>query len=325
MEIIILLWGLAALLWSIILAFTHPFIGVPFLILMIGITIWFFNGAKMPKKPKFISEMSDGVRIVILGSVGAVGFIVFVFFTVNYTSSQEDFSELIEYEKALNESEIIRDYSSEEVKIERRRSLTQPGVNYAYYYYQVDVKSNESFENLSVDEKYYAMRDISTLITNSNKDSDIYSGDNIFDCGERQTCFIDRIHFYYDDKAYTMDWEDTDYIHVMKYDNEEYQPEEVKVAYKDSKGTTTIEVETNDTETVVQGKDGHDWINMTDNQKFHAISNGLYNLESNGYTILEGEYYYIDALDSFYDGGDLSASVDRTVVSLGLMSGTIIE
>lgn len=92
----------------------------------------------------------------------------------------------------------------------------------------------------------------------------------------------------------------------------------------DSPVKTTLN-ETNDTETVVQGKDGNDWINMTDNQKFHAVSNGLYNLDSNGYTILEGEYYFIDALDSFYDGGDLSASVDRTLASLGLMSGMIIE
>jgi len=54
-----------------------------------------------------------------------------------------------------------------------------------------------------------------------------------------------------------------------------------------------------DTEIPIKYKNRNDWINLTENQKFHAVSNVLYSLSQQGYTT-ETEYYYISALNEFY-------------------------
>lgn len=81
-----------------------------------------------------------------------------------------------------------------------------------------------------------------------------------------------------------------------------------------------------DTETYIDGKNGHDWIQLTENQKFHAVSNALYNLDNNGYIIEESEDYYIEALDVFYsDASTLDTPINEALASIGIMSGTIYK
>lgn len=81
-----------------------------------------------------------------------------------------------------------------------------------------------------------------------------------------------------------------------------------------------------DTETFIDGKNGHDWVQLTENQKFHAVSNALFSLDKNGYTIEESEDYYIDALDAFYsDSSTLDTAISDALASIGVMSGTIYK
>ncbi|WP_169801136.1 hypothetical protein [Halalkalibacter krulwichiae] len=81
-----------------------------------------------------------------------------------------------------------------------------------------------------------------------------------------------------------------------------------------------------DSDTSIKGMNGYDWIGLTDNKKFHAISNALYNLDQNGYVIEESEFYFIEALNEFYtDTSTISTPVNEALVSVGLMSGTIYK
>lgn len=102
--------------------------------------------------------------------------------------------------------------------------------------------------------------------------------------------------------------------------------EEVKGALRASYETKKTDNPTKvpDTETYIKGMTGLDWLELSDNQKFHAVSNALYNLDNNGFTISESEYFYIEALNSFYtDSSTINVPVNEALSSIGIMSGTI--
>lgn len=81
---------------------------------------------------------------------------------------------------------------------------------------------------------------------------------------------------------------------------------------------------TNDTETYIDGMNGNGWTKLTDNQKFHAVSNALYSLDQNGYTIEESEDYYIDAINAFYtDSSTMNVPVNEVLTQIAITSNTI--
>ncbi|MCM3763906.1 hypothetical protein [Neobacillus niacini] len=82
----------------------------------------------------------------------------------------------------------------------------------------------------------------------------------------------------------------------------------------------------NDTETSIKGMSGSDWVKLTENQKFHAVSNALYSLAQGGYTINENEDFYIKALDAFYtDSSSMDMPVNEALAQIGIMSKTITK
>jgi hypothetical protein len=103
--------------------------------------------------------------------------------------------------------------------------------------------------------------------------------------------------------------------------------EGVNTVFKSSQKNTPAKTNTGkDSETYIKGMTGDDWVQLTDNQRFHAISNALYSLDQNGFVIEESEYYYIDALNEFYsDNFTRNTSVNEALVSIGKMSGTIYK
>lgn len=78
-----------------------------------------------------------------------------------------------------------------------------------------------------------------------------------------------------------------------------------------------------DSDTVTTGKVGSDWKTLTENQKFHAVSNAMYSLDQSGYTITASEDSFINALDTFYSAGNNDVAVTEALVNIGLLSGTI--
>lgn len=81
-----------------------------------------------------------------------------------------------------------------------------------------------------------------------------------------------------------------------------------------------------DSETFLDDMTGNDWVMLSKNQKFHGVSNALYNLESNGAEIHEIEQFFIDALDEFYtDGSTMYTNAIQALDSIGKMSGAITK
>ncbi|WP_214484609.1 hypothetical protein [Bacillus sp. SM2101] len=72
---------------------------------------------------------------------------------------------------------------------------------------------------------------------------------------------------------------------------------------------STVKV-TSDEDTYIIGKNGYDWVEMTENQRFHAISNQLYYLDKEGMTISRSESYFINGINYFFsDNSKRSYSV----------------
>ncbi|WP_066297761.1 hypothetical protein [Bacillus sp. FJAT-29937] len=96
--------------------------------------------------------------------------------------------------------------------------------------------------------------------------------------------------------------------------------------YASNSGSSSSLNSNKDSETYIDGMTGYGWRNLTDNQKFHAVSNALYSLDQNGYIILESEYFYIDALNEFYTTSTtMDTFVNEALVSIGIMSKTITK
>lgn len=133
-------------------------------------------------------------------------------------------------------------------------------------------------------------------------------------CGKKMICDFDNIVLIEGDNVYEISFN---------------LPDEVSIngeSYNGVKHEYVFIPSSKDEETYVDGKNGSDWLSMTDNQKFHAVSNALYRLSTNGYTIEETEQFYIDALDNYYDGASgKNKSISKTLAEIGLLSGTIYK
>ncbi|WP_078552519.1 hypothetical protein [Bacillus alkalicellulosilyticus] len=87
---------------------------------------------------------------------------------------------------------------------------------------------------------------------------------------------------------------------------------------------TSTNSNTNDSETYIDEMTGNDWVLLTENQKFHGVSNALYHLDMNGYTIEESEYFFIEALDAFYTSAPMmDVPVSEALPSIGVMANAI--
>jgi hypothetical protein len=100
---------------------------------------------------------------------------------------------------------------------------------------------------------------------------------------------------------------------------------DIQVSSKSNKTTSSNnDVKNNDINTKINDKNGYNWISLTDNQKFHAISNALYNLEKSGFAINEGEYFFIEALDAFYsDNSTRDVPIATAIAQIGVSSGAL--
>jgi|SRR5699024_6678846 len=230
------------------------------------------------------------------------------------------------YKDNIKSDSGINKYIDGDIELEKIDSYSGI-VTVKKYVFNIPVNSN--FVDLSKDEKYYIMIDVIKILKKT-KDKSI-PGTSDFECGSNKNCYLEGINFVHKNDTYSM----------MEYDNENdsfyhYQMEvNSKVMYRPEKENEKISASSdeyseknsntdNETETTVDNKDGNDWLSLNDNEKFHAVSNALYNLEQEGYIITQSEYYYIDALEEFYsDSSTTSTSISMALALIGEMSGTI--
>ena len=155
--------------------------------------------------------------------------------------------------------------------------------------------------------------DILTIAVEMRKK--LFSATSRIDCGKEMKCDLRHVTFVDGDNEYQVEWVHGDKVTI---NGEEYDGPEQEYVFRSSSFSN------NDEETYVDGKFGYDWITLTSNQKFHAISNAMYSLSNNGYLILETEQFYIDALDNYFSGtSELNSPVAQVLAEIGIMTGTM--
>ncbi|MFB4471850.1 hypothetical protein ACDI16_02630 [Oceanobacillus caeni] len=249
-------------------------------------------------------------------------FVIFSIILIGCSANAEPNQERLQNIKDnIGSYDNVMKYIEDEISFDPGKRIKYKGHN--FYHYTIQLKASNKFSELNKDEKYYKMVDILKTVMADYPIDDLY-------CETKKTgCFIHYIEVTSGEDTYTIDYEEreNDYNYTININSdEEYRPDEESRKSSASVDAYFKQKENSDTETSVDNKDGNDWINLTENQKFHAVSNSLYSLDEQGYTILEGEYYYIDALDAFYsDNTTRNESVSMALASVGTMSGTIYK
>lgn len=117
------------------------------------------------------------------------------------------------------------------------------------------------------------------------------------------------------------------------YDSYEYNSEDYNNDYSSSYNSTDDYdyAESDYTSNSMYGtsNDGYEWVELTYSEKYDKISEILSNIKNNGFTVLESESFFIDALDAFYsDSSDdyiMSTSINESIIMTSAMSGAIVE
>ncbi|WP_338656272.1 hypothetical protein V6B14_08510 [Sporosarcina psychrophila] len=223
-----------------------------------------------------------------------------------------DKTNIKKYEAAINNNEELNMFLDGNATIERTSSASAE--DFTVYFFTLFADVNERFIKLSDEEKYGVFLNIITVLKSEGY-SDLYSTD----CGKRKGCSVKFVQFNHNDDVY-------EYKKVMLNDHYSLVLNGEEVSSTETKKKKMAPKINDDSETTVQDKGGSDWSSLSENQKYHAVSNALHNLNQQGFTILEGEYYYIDALDAFYsDSTTKSTSVSKALGLIGTLSGTIIK
>lgn len=265
-------------------------------------------------RKKFILKQSEGMKEQGVKQynkpifIGAIALFLVVSLVLILDSGNE---EIKNYQNAINSDETLNDYFVNEATIGRQSSMTLE--NHTFVSYMVSADVNDKFLQLNDEQKYELFLKVIDVM---KKES--YSYQNI-SCGKKETCSIEYFQFVHEKDVYEYKRLPLkDYYSLLVNGEELYNraPTENK----------TVSNTNQETETTVDNKSGNDWNTLNENEKYHAVSNALYNLDQQGYSILEGEYYYIEALDAFYtDSTTSSVEVSTALSQIGQLSGSIFK
>ncbi|MGD8189066.1 hypothetical protein ACQCN2_03595 [Brevibacillus ginsengisoli] len=154
-------------------------------------------------------------------------FLFFCFYSFVITSvlgcSSLDKSGLERFRSAFMNSDIIKPYLSGDIEIVDTGTSNMK--EYTFHYFTVVVNANSKFEELSKDDKYYALLSGIKIL---KKESNSLGGGDFF-CGEKQICSFKGVSFKNGNNTYSMlNFDSTrtnDYVYEMEIPNEEpYRP-----------------------------------------------------------------------------------------------------
>ncbi|MQR84336.1 hypothetical protein GFV16_00055 [Bacillus megaterium] len=264
----------------------------------------------MNKKTKTICGM--------LGIVVVIGMAIYLF-----NSSSFDESEIKTIETNLKKDKNITKYVSFLSLSEENKHKTD---NTVFHNYVIEGNVNKDFMSLTDEKKLEALSLIVDEI-NIKSDSMTFIG-----CGEKNECSIDKIQMFEDSKkaevnSFTIDLSTSrdDYeMEIAYHEDGDFKTKTVALDEIDDTDIDTYETNSmanNDStysEITISNKDGSDWNELSESDKFHAISNLISALDDSGseQLIKKDEYFYISALDEFYNTTDdyvLNTSVQDAV------------
>ncbi|MBK0295397.1 hypothetical protein IAE22_24035 [Bacillus sp. S34] len=256
---------------------------------------------------------------IIFGMLGIAVVISIAIFLFNNSSFEE--SKIKTIETNLKRDKNITKYVSFISLSEENKHQTD---NTVFHNYVIEGNVNKDFMSLTDKKK---LETLSLIVDEINIKSDSM---DFIGCGEKNECSIDKIQMFEDSKkaevdSFTIDLSTShdDYEMEIGYHKDgDFKTKTVALDEIDDTNMDTYETSSmaeNDStysDITISNKDGHDWNKLSESDKFHAISNLISALDDSEQLIKNDEYFYISALDEFYDTTDdyaLNTSVQDAV------------
>ncbi|MFB6649249.1 hypothetical protein [Bacillus toyonensis] len=179
---------------------------------------------------------------------------------------------------------------------------------------------NDSFEDLSIKEKYNFMASVTEIIRNVNKDNF-----GKLSCAKGFNCDLYYVEFTTSKEKYKMYYKNV--IDLETLDKEQtifigdYSEYDSKGVWINNDNSSS---ESSTSETNTSTSDGNDWVNMNDSQKYNIVSSVLSSLKSKGYTISEDMDWFVDALNAFYGENETNSTKVTEAITLAGFGGKVI-
>jgi len=255
---------------------------------------------------------------------GMVGVIVVIGIAIYlFNGSGFDESKIKTIETNLKKDKNITKYVSFISLSEENKHKTD---NTMFHNYAIEGNVNKEFMSLTDEKK---LETLSLIVDEINAQSDSM---DFIGCGEKNECSIDKIQMFEDSKeaevdSFTIDLSTSHDDYEMEIGYQEDGDFKTKTVALDETDDTNLDtydtssMNENDStysDTTISNKDGDDWNELSESDKFNAISNLISALDDSGskQLIKKDEYFYISALDEFYNTTDnhvLNTSVQEAV------------
>ncbi|MCU9612707.1 hypothetical protein OEV98_03895 [Caldibacillus lycopersici] len=211
--------------------------------------------------------------------------------------------------------------SIEAVETERGESGKEP-----YYWYDINGKLNDSFDQLSTKEQYTIFANIVELM---QKNGGEISGDSEFYCGKEIDCYIGRVDLTTSNHSYGVEYYPNSTSDLFWADDEiVFDNSAADGIYIDPLADNNTEKSGDEEQTSLdaQTATGSDWVTLEYEEKFSLLSEALANMaEAGDLKVSADADWFINALDSYWDGSPTTESVIEIMAITGVAGGVIEE
>ncbi|HDR6255765.1 hypothetical protein COJ38_29970 [Bacillus cereus] len=204
-----------------------------------------------------------------------------------------------------------------------------------YYYYDIVVYLNDSFDNLQPKEQYEYLVSIGKIIKKQSETPQGKDGEGELYCGKGVRCELLNVvlktekHEYY--ANYNLPGLIGDWLHLddkgksvaennIIYDASAKDGKYIRPENSSPSPSTSTSSSTNEEVEKIKGATGRDWVNLSFDDKFIYVQTVIESMKSSGRSVTADAYWFIDALNAYYGGGE-EATVSDKIIDIMAMSG----
>lgn len=208
-----------------------------------------------------------------------------------------------------------------------------------YYAYDIVASLNNSFDNLQPKEQYEYLVSIGKIIEKQGGTPEGKDGAGNIYCGHGVTCELFSVvlqtekHEYYtyysnsvgdklhlDDKGESFNGNNIIYDASAK-DGKYIKPNTTnRPASSNPSTSTSTSSSANEEVERINNATGRDWVKLSFDNKFIYVQTVIESMKSAGRSVTADAYWFIDALNAYYGGGE-EATVSDKIIDIIAMSG----
>lgn len=212
---------------------------------------------------------------------------------------------------------------------------TDPNAENPYYSYDIVAYLNNSFDHLQPKEQYEYLVSIGKIIKKQGGKPQGKNGAGNLYCGQGVACEVFNIvlktekHEYYTSYNYNtsvgdklhLDDKDKNYTESnIIYDASAKDGKYIKPENSSPSPSTSTSSSANEEVEKIKSATGRDWVKLSFDDRFIYVQTVIESMKSSGRSVTADAYWFIDALNAYYGGGE-EATVSDKIIDIMAMSG----